>query len=141
MDEWLDVQFIVYEVSGEKYALRISEVHEIIKLQKITTVHNSRPFVEGVINLRGKIVPVINLHKRFELRPFLPTKFSRIIVIENGGEMVGLLVDRVSEVVEFETVQAVQEAVGAADSSYFEGLGLCGDGVVSLLKIERVLFE
>lgn len=67
----LDIQCIVYELASEKYALKISDVYEIIKIEKITSVHNSKPLLEGIINLRGKVVPVINLHKTFGFESYL----------------------------------------------------------------------
>lgn len=141
MEEWTNVQFIVCEVANERYALRISEVYEIIKLQKITVVHNSKPYMEGVINLRGKIIPIVNLHKRFELRAYVPTKASRIIVVESGEEIIGIVVDKVSRVSHFEEVQPIHDTVAGMDSGYFEGMGLSEEGVVSLLKIDKVLYE
>lgn len=141
MDEWSEIQYIVCEVGDERYALKISEVYEIIKLQKITVVHNSKPYLMGVINLRGKIIPIVNLHKRFELRDYVPTKASRIIVVESNEDIIGIVVDRVSKVTEFEDVQPIHDTIAGLDSGYFDGMGLSDDGVVSLLKIDKVLYE
>lgn len=141
MNDLLDMQFVVYELADEQYALKISDVYEIIKLQKITTVHNSKPFLEGVINLRGKIVPVVNLHKRFGLSNYSPSKTTRIIVVQSRDEMIGIVVDKVNQVVKFNDIQPPPELVAGIDGHYFEGIGLAEDGVVSLLKIDRVLYE
>ena len=141
MNDLLNDQFVVYELTNEKYAIKISDVYEIIKQQKITPVHNGKAYLEGVINLRGKIVPVVNLHKRLGLKDFEVTKSSRIIVVQSRGDMVGIIVDRVNQVVRFNDIQPPPEMVAGIDGNYFEGIGLTEDGVISLLKIEKVLYE
>jgi purine-binding chemotaxis protein CheW len=140
MGNLLDIQFIAYELANEKYALKISDVYEIIRIQQINPVHNSRPFLEGVINLRGKIIPVVNLHKRFGLGKYVKTKASRIIVIQCRDEMIGIIVDKVNQVIKFENVQAHPEMVAGIDGEYFEGLGITNEGVISLLKMDLVLY-
>jgi len=74
MNELLTSLYVACELVNEKYALKISDVYEIIKMQNITPIPNSQPFLEGVINLRGKIIPVVNLHKRLGLTNYTPTK-------------------------------------------------------------------
>ncbi len=141
MKDLLNIQFVVYELANEKYALKISDIYEIIKLQKITSVHNNKSYLEGVINLRGKIVPVINLHKRFGLTNYVETKATRIVVVQSRDEMVGIIVDKVNKVIRFNDIQSPPEMVAGIDGSYFEGIGLSEEGVVSLLKIDKVLYE
>ncbi len=141
MSDLLSTQFVVYELANERYALKISDVYEIIKQQKITSVHNSKPYLEGVINLRGKIVPVVNLHKRFGLKNYLITKSTRIVVVQSRDEMIGIIVDRVNQVITFKDIQPAPEIVTGIEGSYFEGIGLAEEGVVSLLKIDKVLYE
>lgn len=142
MNELLNMQYVVYELANEKYALKISDIYEIIKLQKITSVHNTnKSYLEGVINLRGKIVPVINLHKRFGLTNYVETKATRIVVVQGRDEIVGIIVDKVNKVIRFNDIQSPPEMVAGLDGSYFEGLGLSDDGVVSLLKINKILYE
>jgi len=141
LNELLDIQYVVYELANEKYALKISDVYEIIKMQKITVVHNSKPFLEGVINLRGKIVPVVNLHKRFGLHNYTTTKSTRIVVVKSRDEMVGIVVDRVNQVIRFSDIQPPPEMVAGIDGNYFEGIGITDEGVVSILKIDKVLYE
>lgn len=137
----LDIQFISYELANEKYALKISDVYEIIRMQQITPIHNSKTFLEGVINLRGKIIPVVNLHKRFGLANYTNTKATRIVVVKSKEEMIGIVVDKVKQVVKFSDIQPPPEIVAGIDGDYFEGLGVTGDEVVSLLKIDVVLYE
>jgi len=141
LDGLLDIQFIAYELANEKYALKISDVYEIIRMQQITPVHNSKSFLEGVINLRGKVIPVVNLHNRFGLANYSITKATRIIVVKSREEMIGIVVDKVKQVVKFTDIQPFPEMAAGIDGEYFEGLGVSEDGVVSLLKIEIVLYE
>lgn len=141
MNELLSLQYVVYELANERYALKISDVYEIIKLQKITTVHNSKPYLEGVINLRGKIVPVVNLHRRFNLPNYNATKSARIVVVQSRDDIVGIIVDKVDRVVKFDDIQPPPEMVAGINGNYFEGVGLLTEGVVSLLKIDKVLYE
>lgn len=137
----MDIQYVVYELADERYALKISDVYEIIKMQKITVVHNSKPFLEGVINLRGKIVPVINLHKRFGLSNYTITKSTRIVIVKSRDDMVGIVVDKVNKVIRFSDIQPPPDMVAGIDGNYFEGIGITDNGVVSILKIDKVLYE
>ncbi len=141
MSELLSSQYVVYELATERYALKISDVYEIIKMQKITAVYNSKAYLEGVINLRGKIVPVVNLHKRFGLSDYLATKSTRIVVVQSRDEMVGIVVDKVNQVVKFNDIQPPPDMIAGIDGNYFDGIGLAEEGVVSLLRVERVLHE
>ena len=141
LNDLLDSQFIAYELANEKYALKISDVYEIIRMQQITPVHNSKPFLEGVINLRGKVIPVVNLHKRFGLENYIVTKETRIVVVKSREEMIGIVLDKVNQVVKFSDIQPSPEMAEGIDGKYFEGLGVTKEGVVSLLKIDVVLYE
>jgi len=141
MNELCDTQYIAYELANEKYAIKICEVFEIIKYQTITTVYNSKAYLEGVINLRGKIIPVVNLHKRIGMKNYIPTKTTRIIVIQSREDMVGIIVDKVCQVIKFSEIQPPPEMMSGIDGSFFEGLGITDEGVVSLLKIDKLLYE
>ncbi|WP_324360686.1 chemotaxis protein CheW [Acetivibrio sp.] len=141
MNELLTSLYVAYELADEKYALKISDVYEIIKMQSITPIPNSQPFLEGVINLRGKIIPVVNLHKRLGLVNYTPTKKTRIVVVKSRDEMIGIVVDKVNHVIRFSDIQPPPEMIAGIDGSYFEGIGITDEGVVSILKIDSVLYE
>jgi len=141
MNEVLTDQYVTYELADEKYALKISDVYEIIKMQNITRIPNSNPYLEGVINLRGKIIPVANLHRKFGLPNYTFTKKTRIVVVNSRNEMIGIVVDKVNQVIRFSNIQPPPEKVAGIDGSYFEGIGLTDEGVVSILKIDKVLYE
>src|SRR5450759_5813344 len=93
-----EMQIVVCERADEHYGLDIAKVFEIIRHQPITPVPRAPAFVKGVINLRGRIIPVVDLRGRFGMRAVEPTKESRIVVAESSSKRVGLIVDSVSEV-------------------------------------------
>ncbi|HEM55171.1 MAG TPA: purine-binding chemotaxis protein CheW, partial [Thermodesulfobium narugense] len=93
-----EIQLVVFKLANEFYGIEISSVQEIIKIQDITRVPKAPDFVEGVINLRGKIVPIVDLRKRFELGQTERTKDTRVIVVETSGNIVGFIVDLVTEI-------------------------------------------
>jgi purine-binding chemotaxis protein CheW len=132
-------QYIVIELGTEKYALKISEVYEIIKMQKITAVPNSKAFLEGVTNIRGKIVPIVSLRKRFRLGETLVVHKTRIVVVNHHGEMIGIVVDGVNRVLKFSDIQPSAEIVSGVDSSYFQGIGQSEEGLIGILNLEHVL--
>ncbi|WP_054943492.1 chemotaxis protein CheW [Paenibacillus ihuae] len=133
-------QYVEFGIGQEQYAVQIQDVHEIIRVQEITKLPHTSSYVEGVINLRGRIVPVISLRKRFEFESVPPTKRSRIIVINRQEEQVGVLVDYVNKVVRIHDTQPPPERLGKHNSAFFEGIGKSDSGVVSVLKLDK-LFE
>jgi len=137
----LDVQYVVLELGEEKYALRIYDIFEVIKMQKITEVPNSKPYILGVINLRGKIVPIISLRRRFGFTDAPVTKSTRIVVVQIREEIVGIVVDGVHKVTTFTDIQPPSEIVSGIDGNYIEGIGQTEEGLVSILNIHQVLFE
>lgn len=141
MSELIDSQYVVCELGNEKYALGINDAYEIIKMKKITVIHNSNPFLEGVINLRGKIVPIVNLHKKLERDNYTLTKSTRVVILRSRDEMVGVIVDKVNRVIRFSDIQPSPETVAGIDGDYFEGLGISEEGVISILKVDKVLYE
>ncbi|MCT2193538.1 chemotaxis protein CheW [Paenibacillus sp. p3-SID1389] len=132
-------QYIVIELGAEKYALKLAEVYEIIKMQKITAIPNSKTFLEGVTNIRGRIVPIISLRKRFQLKeaPVIPK--ARIVVVNYNEEMIGIVVDGVKQVIKFADIQPSSEIVSGVDGSYFEGIGQSEEGLIGILNLEHVL--
>src|ERR1700682_4967638 len=93
-----ELQLVVFQLGAELYGVEISRVHEIIRLQEVTRVPHSPAFVEGVINLRGKVISVINLRRRFGLPAANDTRAGRIVVVDINDQVIGMVVDSVSEV-------------------------------------------
>jgi purine-binding chemotaxis protein CheW len=132
-------QYIEFGIEKEQYAIGIQDIHEIIKLQEITQIPNVLPYVKGVINLRGKIVPVISLRNLFSLPENEASKSSRIVVVNHREDTVGIIVDRVNKVATFSDIQPPPDRVGGIDGNYFTGIGLTESGLVGILKLDEVL--
>lgn len=137
----MEHQLVVFDLAGEHYGVDIAAVEGIIKLQAITSVPHAPAFVEGVTNLRGKVLPVIDLRKRFGLPQTQPTKDSRIVVVEMNGATVGMVVDGVSEVLRVgaEAIEPPSPIVTTVDSAFIRGIAKVGERLVILLDLGKVL--
>ena len=137
-------QIVVCELGDEKFGLDIASVFEIIRLRPRTAVPQSHPYVDGVINLRGRIVPIVDLARRFGMTPSEPTRASRIVVAGSGDMRIGLVVDGVSEVqiIPDDSVEPTPAAVADLHSAAFlKGIARIGDRLVVLLELEPLLRE
>ncbi len=134
-------QYIEFGIDQEQYAIGIQDVHEIIKIQEITAIPNVKEYVKGVINLRGRIVPVISLRCLFDIEEVEYSKSSRIVVIHHQEEAVGIVVDRVNKVTTFSDIQPPPERVGGVQGSFFTGIGLAESGLVGILRLDEVLLH
>ncbi|WP_458122355.1 chemotaxis protein CheW [Paenibacillus sp. Z6-24] len=132
-------QYIVIELGTERYALAVSEIYEIIKMQRTTEVPNSISFMEGVTNLRGKIVPIISLRKRFDMEEKTNDRSTRIVVVNSREEIIGMIVDRVHQVIRFDEIEDSVDSVSGADSRYFSGMGHTDGDFITILDIENIL--
>lgn len=126
---------------GEQYGVPISQVREIVRVSGITAVPNAPSYIEGVVNLRGRVLPVINLRKRLRLQERDISKLSRIIVTETGDKVIGLLADSVSHVIKVPSqfVETAPEEVLEVDTDYIVGVGKLKDRLIILLDLERLL--
>jgi purine-binding chemotaxis protein CheW len=138
-----DEQVVVFAVANEAYAVNIARVHEIIRLQQITVIPGAPACVEGVINLRGKVIPVLDLRKRFRLRADDHTRSSRIVVVEVGGQTIGLIVDGVSEVLRINSdcIEPPSPLITGLDGRYLRGIAKMDDRLIVLLDLGQVLSE
>lgn len=134
-------QLVVFKLAGEIYGVNISLVNTIIRMQDITQIPNTNRFIEGVINLRGSIIPVINLRSRFNLPEADATKASRIVVVEAGGQLIGMTVDAVAETMRFSAhdIEPPSPVIASIDAEYLRGVGKSGDQLVILLDLDKVL--
>ena len=134
-------QLVVFEMGGESYAVEIGVVREIIRMQQITRVPSVSSSLEGVINLRGKLIAVVDLRKRLGIEAAEETRESRIIVIDVEGEDMGAMVDAVTEVIRLpaNAVESQTELVAAADAQYVEGIAKLEERLVVLLDVKRIL--
>lgn len=132
-------QFVVFKLAEENYGLPIDQVREINRLTEITRLPQTPQFVEGIINLRGGIIPIIDLRKRLML-PASNTDNTRIIVVDVEDHSVGIIVDYVTEVLHLssDNIDAPPPSL-VIDAAYLEGIGKIDNRLVMLLKIDKIL--
>lgn len=139
----VQLQLVTFEVAGEEFAVDILSVQEINRMMELTRVPQSPPEVEGVINLRGRIIPVIDLRKRFGMGAADRTDSNRIIVVEVHGRVIGFIVDRVHEVLRIDggIVEPAPAMVCSIDSEFIAGVGKLQDRLLILLDINKLFKE
>lgn len=136
-----ELQLVVFKLGDETYGVDIVAVREIIALQPITRVPGAPPFMEGILNLRGHVIPVMDLRRRFGLQGSEVTRETRIMVVEVGGHTLGLVVDAVSEVlrVPAETIEPPHELTVGVDTGFLRGVAKLDKRLVILLNLEELL--
>ena len=136
-----EVQLACFRVGGELYALDIMNIREIIRPQKLTAIPKAPRFIEGVINLRGAVIPVADLRKRFDQPCTEETRKNRIIICSVGGRIVGLLVDEVLEVRRYgrQDVAPAPQFLKGPEAEFFLGVARRGDDLVMVLDLDRIL--
>ena len=139
-------KYLTFHLSGEYYGLEIIKVQEIIKMMEVTRVPRTPEFVRGVINLRGKVIPVIDLRLKFEIEHQEDTDKTCVIVVQvkNNDEtitIIGIIVDEVSEVMDIEADQIEPSPSFGAniDTNFILGMGKVGKKVLSMLDIDQIL--
>ncbi|MFZ5651819.1 MAG: chemotaxis protein CheW [Bacillota bacterium] len=132
-------QLVIFQLNDQQYALPIQETQEIIRMSNITRVPNTKHYVEGIINLRGSIVPVINLNKRLNLPVTGYGEDTRIIVVEHGGQKVGMIVDVVLEVGRFTEDEIEPPSVAGDSVDYLKGVVKKKDQLWLLLNLGQVI--
>jgi len=137
-----DVHIVGFQVGRETYGVPIAALHEIVRVTEITAVPDAPDHIEGVINLRGKIVAVVDLRKRFGEKPSAMGKKNRILVVESQGRLMGLIVDAASDVLKIpsrdvEAAPTVFQEGGGLNC--VTGLGKYKDRLIVLLDINKLL--
>ena len=137
----IEQQLVVFDLAGQQYGVDISTVREIIRMTEITHVPDAPPSIEGVINLRGGVIPVVDLRKRFGLLVTRPTDQSRVLVVELGGDSVGVIVDAVAEVLRIpaSSIEDTTSLVTTADSYYIDGIAKVDEDLLILLNLTKAL--
>ncbi len=137
----MENQLVVFRLAQEHYGVDIAVVEGIIKMQAITAVPHAARFVEGVTNLRGTVLPVVDMRRRFGLPLGEQTKDTRIIVVEMDGVTVGMVVDAVHEVmrVPVEDIEPPAPMVTTVDSAFITGIAKVEDRLIILLDLAKVL--
>ncbi len=134
-------QLVVFNLGEESYAVDITMVREIIQLQPITRVPGTPPSVEGVINLRGSIIPIVDLRKRFQLNRIGHNKDTRIVVVSCKGQDVGVIVDSVAQVLRIpvDSIEAASSVFNGDHLEHLMGIVKLSNRLVILLDMDRVL--
>ena len=134
------LQIVSFKIGNEEFGLDILRVQEIIRLQELTRVPNSPDFVDGVINLRGKVIPVIALRKRFGLPEQDHDKQTRIVVLEVQNMVLGFIVDSVSEVLRIPaSTIAPPPRLGKIEREFVSGVGKLENRLLILLDVDRIM--
>ena len=134
-------QLVAFYLAAETYGIDIAAIQEIIRLPEITPLPRTTADVEGVINLRGRIVPILNLRVRLGLPVLEYTAATRVIVVEIAASTVGLIVDGVTGVLRLPaaSIDLPSDLVSAVDENHILGVGKAGDTLVILLNVESIL--
>lgn len=134
-------KYLTFKLAAEEYGLEILKVREIIGMMDITSVPGTPPYVKGVINLRGKVIPVVDLRSKFGMEATEQTEETCIIVVYVGAIEMGIVVDKVSEVLDIAArdIEETPKLGRGVNTDYILGIGKTGDRVKMLLDIEKVL--
>jgi purine-binding chemotaxis protein CheW len=129
------MQLVIFRLNGQEYGIDIFKVNEIVPYSKPTKIPNSPAYIEGVLNLRGKVIPVISLKKKFNLDSVETDDRTRIIVANTGSNVAGFVVDEASEVltVEKDSIEPVSEIVSNISRKYINGVGKLENGTMYIL--------
>lgn len=135
------LQLVTFSIGGEEFGVEILKVQEIVRWMEITKVPNAPSFVDGVVNLRGKVIPIIDMRMRFGLEPKEHDSATRIIVINMNEVVTGFVVDSVSEVLRLprNTIEPPPPVVAGIESEYISGVGKLDDRLLILLDMDSLL--
>ncbi|MCT4595948.1 MAG: chemotaxis protein CheW [Anaeromicrobium sp.] len=136
-------QYVIFKLDNESYGVDIMNVKEIIEYKETVKVPNTLDFIEGIINLRGEIVPIVNLQKRLKTGNTKVTNETRVIVINMEDRQVGFMVDEASQVMRIseENIEPAPELVAGIEKKYIMGVGKLENNIVILLDLKFILTE
>ncbi|MCR6111099.1 chemotaxis protein CheW [Bacillus sp. A301a_S52] len=136
-----DMKVIVFQLKDEEYGVEVEQVRSIERVQYITRVPSTPDFVEGVINLRGVVTPIIDLRKRFNIEGIDHSETTRVIIVTVGNMEVGLVVDAANDVIDIpkSAVEPPPEVVGGLEAEYIRGVAKLEKRLLILLNLDKVL--
>lgn len=134
-------QLISFTVGEEEYGLELLRVKEVIRMRQLTWLPKAPSCVKGIINLRGDVIPIVDLRDRFGLEPIEQTAMTRVIVVEVEGSLVGMVVDSASQVVRVPADQfdAPPTVMGAASREFITAVGKMTDKLVIMIDVNKIL--
>lgn len=136
-----ELQTVVFNLNGQFYGAEASQVFQIIKYQEATKMPRMPKFIEGIINYRGSVVPIINLSKRFDIGELEVTKKTKILITRIDDKFAGFIVNDVSEIIKFtdEDIEPAPFMVNSEASAYLKKVGKKDDKLISIIDLEKVL--
>jgi len=136
-----EIQLVVFKLGREEYAVSILQVQEIKRITEITRVPHTPEYIKGVINLRGSVLPVIDLKKRLNLPQQVSTEDARIIIVKVNEISVGMMVDAVSEVMTIneKNIDSPDVVAGSVSANYLSGVGKLDNRLLILLNLETII--
>ena len=139
----LEIQIACFRLGDDLYAADIMRIKEIIRPQKLTSLPKSPAFVEGVLNLRGTVIPVIDLRKRFDFPSADHDRNTRLLIVTVGRQLLGLEVDEVTEVITIHVkdIKPPPQVVNDVSAEYLVGVCLAKDSLIMLLNLDRILTD
>lgn len=137
----INSQFVVFTINEQLFSLSIEEVVEILRVPVITSVPGIDESIEGVINLRGSIIPVVSLHHKFSLTPPDATKKSRVVIVQGENENIGIIVDEVKMVTRFDETNVEPPPGIQLEADTFSGFAKLDTKVIGILNLLSVLYD
>ncbi len=134
-------QFVTFLIQGESYGVEVMRVNEILGITDITPVPNTFSFMKGVINLRGEVVPVIDMRTKFGMEEKKYDAFTVIIIVEVKKRLIGMIVDSVSDVakIPMEAIQNTPHFTIKIETDFIRGIGQQGEDLIIILDVDRIL--
>ncbi|ADC48571.1 MULTISPECIES: chemotaxis protein CheW [Alkalihalophilus] len=138
-----EMKVIVFQLKDEEYAIEVDYIQSIERMQPVTRIPSTYPFVTGVMNLRGVITPIINLRKRFGIEEKGLDEATRILVIQKGDIEIGFIVDGANDVIDIpvDKIEPTPEVVGGVEAEYLRGVVKLNKRLFTLLNLEKVIQE
>lgn len=138
-----EIQIACFRLGEDLYAADIMRIKEIIRLQKLTSLPKAPAFVEGVLNLRGTVIPVVDLRKRFDLPAVSHSRDTRLLIVSVGKQLLGLVVDEVTEVISIpvKDIKPSPQLARGVGAEYLVGVCLARDSLIMLLNLDRILSD
>lgn len=135
------LQLVTFKLDGQKYAVDILKVQEINNMKEITSIPNAPAYLEGAINLRGKVIPVLNLRRKFGFEENANSELRKIVIMDVRGVIMGLIVDAVSDVLRVtrDVVEPPPPVSSNVSSEFISGIAKLPEGLVILLDMDRLL--
>ncbi len=146
MENDVQKQFVTFQLGNEQYAIDIMDVNEIWKVESVRTIPNAPSYVEGIFNLRGEIIPVINLHRRFHIKRLQLAEgeelLSGSVIVNINGTKIGIIIDKILRVVmvDLEDIQPPPQIISGIGAEYIQGVVSNDEGYLVILDI-RKLFD